>query len=223
MQNPLLLAVFVLAIFSFAVFNVVSRAFYKRRHGDKYHFYKMFPYEFNYPSVFKENPYGNFLFVISGLAVIAFYVINPFNSSMYRIMALVASIAFTMVLVCLIMMPLYYLRTHMALSCIAMILSLLLPLFNLFLALEQKKVAANQAQDVLCIISMVISGILSLIMLVLILNPKLTFKIYLDKTVDLEGKEVFIRPKVIFLALNEWMAIFIYFLSPLSVLLISLL
>lgn len=222
MHNPLLLAVFVLALFLFGIFNIVSRAFYKRRHGDKYSFRKMFPYEFNYPSVFKENPYGNFLFIFASLTIIVFYVLNPFNSSMYRIMSLVASIAFTMVLICLIMMPLYYLKTHMALSCIAMVLSLVLPLFNLFLALEQRKVATSQAQDILCIVSMIVSGILSFTMMVLILNPRLTFKIYLDKTVDTEGKEVFIRPKVIFLALNEWMSIFIYFLSPLAVLLISL-
>ena len=55
------------------------------------------------------------------------------------------------------------------------------------------------------------------------MNPKLTFKIYLDKEIDSSGNEVLKRPNVIFLALNEWMAIFIYFLSPLGVLLISIL
>ena len=84
MQNPLLLAVYVLAIFLLVIFNVVSRVFYKRRHGDKYHFYQMFPYEFNYPSVFKENPYGNFLFIFGAFAVSVFYILNPYNS-IYRI------------------------------------------------------------------------------------------------------------------------------------------
>ena len=60
-------------------------------------------------------------------------------------------------------------------------------------------------------------------MFLLIMNPKLTFKIYLDKEIDSSGNEVLKRPNVIFLALNEWMAIFIYFLSPLGVLLISIL
>ena len=222
MQNPLLLAVFVIAIFLFVVFNVVSRIFYKRRHGDKYHFYQMFPYEFNYPAVFKENPYGNFLFIMASLSIAVFYILNPYNS-IYRIMALIAALAFTMILICIIMMPLYYLKTHMALSCLAMVLSMVLPLFNLFLALEEKKIATDTAQQTLCVISIVLSGILSLIMLLLILNPRLTFKIYYDKTIDANGKEVLKRPSVIFLALNEWMSIFIYFLSPLGVLLISLL
>lgn len=224
MKNPILLAVFVLAIFSFIVFNVVSRAFYKRRHGDKYHFYNMFPYEFNYPSVFKENPYGNFLFIFSAAVIAVFYILNPYTSSIYRILALVVSIAFTMVLICLIMMPLYYLKTHMALSCGSMVLAMVLPLFNLFLALEQKKTGLlTQTQDVMAIVAMVVSAILSVTMLLLIMNPKLTFKIYLDKSVDAEGNEVLKRPKIIPLALTEWMAIFVYFISPLSVLLISIL
>ena len=222
MPNPALLIVFVLGLFFFIVFNVVSRVFYKHRHRDKYHFYQMFPYEFNYPSVFKENPYGNLLFVFGSLGIMAFYILNPYTS-LFRILALVTSILFTMILICLIMMPLNYLKTHMVLSCLAMVLSMVLPLFNLFQALNQKEIATNQAQTVLCFVSIIISAILSLTMLLLILNPKLTFRIYLDKTVDAEGNEVLKRPKIIFLALNEWMSIFIYFLSPIGILLISLL
>ena len=223
MKYPVLLAVYVLALFAFAIFNIVSRVFYKNRHKDKYHFYNMFPYEFNYPSVFKENPYGNFLFIFSGFAVAVFYILNPHTESMYRTIAIIAAIAFTMVLICLIMMPLYYLKTHMVLSIGSMILAMVLPLFNLFLALAQRKTGLlNQAQDVLAIISIVVSGILSAVMLLLILNPKLSFKIYYEKAVDVNGKEIMKRPKVIYLALNEWMSIFVYFLSPLGVLLISL-
>ena len=223
MKYPVLLAVYVLALFAFAIFNIVSRVFYKNRHKDKYHFYNMFPYEFNYPSVFKENPYGNFLFIFSGFAVAVFYILNPHTESMYRTIAIIAAIAFTMVLICLIMMPLYYLKTHMVLSIGSTILAMVLPLFNLFLALAQRKTGLlNQAQDVLAIISIVVSGILSAVMLLLILNPKLSFKIYYEKAVDVNGKEIMKRPKVIYLALNEWMSIFVYFLSPLGVLLISL-
>ena len=221
MQNPILLAVFAVAAFSFIIFNVVSRLFYKRRHGDKYHFYQMFPYEFNYPAVFKENPYGNFLFVFASILIAVFYILNPYDS-IYRIMALIASILFTMVLICLLMMPLYYLKTHMALSCFAMVLSMVLPLFNLFLALDQRKIATTDLQSALCLVSIIFSAILSVSMLILILNPKLTFKIYLEKELDQDGKEVLKRPKMIFLALNEWVAIFIYFLSTIGLLLISL-
>ena len=103
-----------------------------------------------------------------------------------------------------------------------MTLALVLPLFNLFLALGQYKIETEDVKRILCIVSMVVSGILALTMLALIMNPRLTFKIYLDKNVDSSGNEVLKRPKIIYLALTEWMAIFVYFLSPLSVLLISL-
>ena len=57
-------------------------------------------------------------------------------------------------------------------------------------------------------------------MIVLILNPRMTFKIYAEKETDENGNEVLKRPKVIAVALSEWWAIFVYFLSPLSILLL---
>lgn len=221
MPYPVLLTVLFIELFSFVIFNVVSRVFYKKRHRVKYHFYNMFPYELNYPAVFKENPYGNFLFIFSCFAIIIFYILNPY-SSIYRVVTLIIAITLAMVLLCMLMMPLNYLRTHLSLSCVAMALSLALPLFNLFLALSQFNIHTSQIRDVLCLVSMVFSGILALAMIILILNPKLTFRIYMDKVIDRHGNEVLKRPSVIFLALTEWVSIFIYFLSPISIVLISL-
>ena len=222
MQNPILLVLFVLGILMLTAFYFVSALLYKSRHQQKYHFYQMFPYEFNYPSVFRNNPYGNILFVLGGFAVVTFYIFNPY-SSIYRIIAIIIAIVFVMILICLIMMPLYYLKTHMALSIASMTLSMALPLFNFFLAFSQYKIEADSIKRVMCIISMVVSGILALMMIALILNPRLTFKIYLDKDKDTSGNEVLKRPRIIFLALSEWVSIFIFFLSPLGVLLISIL
>lgn len=221
MKNPLLLALFVLGACLFVLFYFVSALFYKRRNKSKYHFYQMFPYEFNYPNIFMANFYGNILMVLSCLSVVAFYEINPFNS-LYKIAAMILSILLTMVFIVLLLLPLQYLRTHMTLSVVSMALSAILPLFNLFLALEQYKTLTENTPQNLCVISIIVSGLLSLSMLLLILNPKLSFKIYLDKTLDEKGNEVFIRPKVIPIALNEWWAIFVFFVSPLSVLLISI-
>ena len=221
MSNPLLLALFLLGVFLLVVFYFVSSMFYKRHHETKYHFYQMFPYEFNYPAVFKENTYGNALFILGNIAVMSFYIISPY-SSLYKTMSMIIAIVFTMVLICLILMPLRYLRTHMTLSVVTMTLSMALPLFNLFLAFDQYQLETEQIKKVLAIIAMVVAGLLALFMMVLILNPKLTFRIYLDKETDNSGKEVLKRPKVIYLALTEWASIFIYFLSPISILLISL-
>ena len=135
---------------------------------------------------------------------------------------MIIAIVFTMILICLVLMPLYYLRTHMTLSVVAMTLSMALPLFNFIFVFSQYKIEVDEVKRILCVTSMVVSGLLALTMMALILNPKLTFKIYLDKGLDSSGNEVLIRPKVIFLALTEWMSIFVYFLSPISILLIAL-
>ena len=221
MQYPLVLALFVLAICLFVAFYVVSKVLYRKRHETKYHFYQMFPYEFNYPGVFKENVYGNILMILACLCVIAFYEVTPY-SSIYSILGLALSIVGTMMIILLLLMPLRYIKTHMALAAVSMTLGAAIPLFNFFEAFEIMKIATSEAQKVVSIISMVYSGILALSMLALIINPKLTFNIRLDKSIDEEGNEKLERPKFIFMALNEWWAIFIFFLAPLGILLITL-
>lgn len=221
MKNPLLLAVFCLGIFLLVAFYFVSKTLYKQRHRKNYSFVRMFPYEYNYPSVFKENIWGNLLFVMGCFAVVTFYILNPYES-IYRTITIVASIALAMILLCLLMMPLYFLRTHLVLSILSMTLITALLLFDLLFAYSSYQLYTDNVSHILSIISMVISGLLALTMLVLILNPKLSFKIYLDKETDSSGNEVLKRPKAIFLALNEWVSIFLYFLSPLSILLLCL-
>ena len=222
MQVGLLLALFVLDLCLFIIFYVVSAAFYYRRHKTKYHFYKMFPYEFNYPNVFRQNVYGNVLLVMSCVCVIAFYYINPLES-LYSIVGVVLSIVMTMLIIVLLLFPLRYLRTHMIVSCILMTFGAAVPLFNFFSAYSQLKIVETDLGKALCFVSMSISAVLAISMLILIINPKLTFKIYMDKTVDMQGNEVLERPKLIFMAVNEWWAIFLYFLSPLAILLLVIL
>lgn len=222
MQHPLLLALFVLGICLLLIFYFVSSAFYKRKHETKYHFYQMFPYEFNYPGFFKFNVYGNLVLFLAFFSVIAFYEINPLKS-IYSIIGIVLSIVLTMLFIILVLFPIRYLRTHMIVSAVAMTLSAALPMFNFFEAFDQYKLAIEQPNKVLCVISMVVSGLLALTMLLLILNPKLTFKIYYDKAVDEKGNEIVKRPKVIYMALNEWWAIVIFFLSPLALIFLLIL
>ena len=222
MQNPLLLALFILGLCLFVIFYVVSTAFYFRRHKTKYHCYRMFPYELNYPNMFRQNVYGNVLLILACVCVIAFYQINPLVS-IYSTIGLVVSIVTTMLIVILLLFPIRYLKPHMIVSCVFMTLGAAGPLFNFFAAYSQLKLVENNIGRTLCIISMSISAVLAISMLVLIMNPKLTFKIYMDKTVDEEGNEQLQRPKLIFMALNEWWAIFLFFLSPLAVLLLVIL
>ena len=221
MKHPILLALFCLGIILLTAFYFISKVLYKQRHQVNYSFTRMFPYELNYPSVFKENIWGNVLFIFGCITVVVFYILNPHDST-YRVVNIALSIVQTMVFLCLLLMPLYYLRTHLVLSILAMTLSVAVTLVNLLFGYSYFKVFTDNASRVLAIISMVVSGLLALTMLVLILNPRLSFKIYLDEETDSSGNEVLKRPKVIFLALNEWVSIFILFLSPISILLLSL-
>ena len=214
MQNPLLLTIFIVGASLFILCYLVSALFYRKRHETKYHFYSMFPYEFNYPHVFKDNLYGNILFGASCFSIATFYILNPI-SSLYTYISLGLGIIITMLFLCLLLMPLQYLRTHIALSTVAMTLSVALPLFNLLNALDQMKISNNKA---LCIVSMVISGLLAASMLILILNPKMTYKIYYEKETTPEGKEIMKRPKIIPVALSEWWSIFTFIASPLAIL-----
>lgn len=219
MLYPIPLTLFVIGICLFIVFYVVSSFLYAKRHETKYHFYNMFPYEFNYPSVFKDNLYGNLLLILGCLAIMAFYEFASF-SDVYSIATIILSILQTMVIILLVLMPLKYLRTHIVVSVLSMVFSMAISAFNLLIALNEMKIAPNETIKVVSIISMVIAGALSLSMVVLILNPKMTFKIYAEKETDENGNEVLKRPKVIAVALSEWWAIFVYFLSPLSILLL---
>ena len=216
MKNPLLLTLFIVGLALFIVFYFVSSFFYKKRHNVKYHFYQMFPYEYNYPNTFKENVYGNIFFVLATLCVTSFYIVNPL-SSIYSMLAMILSIVATMVFICLLIIPLRYLRTHMIISAISIGLAFIIPLVNLFIAFNQMKVGVD-INKALVITSMVISGLIALSMTLLILNPRLTFKIYMDKENDEEGNEVLKRPNIIFMALNEWWAIFVFIFSPLALL-----
>ena len=219
MLYPIPLTLFVVGICLFVVFYVVSSFLYSKRHETKYHFYNMFPYEFNYPSVFKDNLYGNLLLILGCLATMAFYEFASL-SDVYSIATIILSIFQTMVIILLVLMTLRYLRTHIVISVLSMVFSMALSAFNFLIALNEMKVAASDTLKVVSIISMVIAGLLSLSMTALILNPKMTFKIYADKRIDEEGNEILERPKVIPVALSEWWAIFVYFLSPLSILLL---
>ena len=221
MNNPLLLALFILGIGFFFIFYHVSAAFYRRRHETKYHFYQMFPYEFNYPNIFKDNIYGNLLMILACISVVAFYEINPIRN-IYSIVAIILSLVSTAFIVVLLLFAIRYLKAHMIVSSIMMVVSAVLPLFNFFLAFSEYKLAVENINKILCIISMVISALLALSMVLLILNPKLTFRIYMDKELDENGNEILKRPKVIFMALNEWWSFFIFIIGPLAVLLLNI-
>lgn len=223
MNKPFLLASFITGLTLFIASYVLSSFGYFKRNQVKYRMRKMFPYEFNYPNTFKNNVYGNILFILGSALITGFYVTfynsDVFPKSATGIASIVISIVLTMLFICLLLMPLQYLKTHAVLSIFMMTFAVILPLLNFFIGFQSfQSHRTNNLAYHFDIVSMVVSLLLSLSMLLFVVNPKSTLKIYMDKALDSEGKEVFIRPRIIYLALNEWLAIITFVVSPLGLL-----
>ncbi len=218
------LAIFLASLSLFVGGYFLSSAFYYKKHDVKYSFKRMFPYEFNYPNSFKRNIYGNIALVLSMLGVIVFYIykMSNINSNSITIYVLVALSIITAALIgCLLFMPLQFLRTHIIVSTLAMTLSFAMPALNALLGYEAFRINEVDTAKVLSVIAIVVGAILAVVMVIFLFNPRATYKIYLDKSVDKDGNEVMARPKFIPIAFNEWWAIFTYFLSPIPLILLS--
>ena len=218
------LAIFLASLSLFVGGYFLSSAFYYKKHDVKYSFKRMFPYEFNYPNSFKRNIYGNIALVLSMLGVIVFYIykMSNINSNSITIYVLVALSIITAALIgCLLFMPLQFLRTHIIVSTLAMTLSFAMPALNALLGYEAFRIHEVDSAKALSVIAMVVGAILAVVMIIFLFNPKATYKIYLDKSVDKDGNEVMARPKFIPIAFNEWWAIITYMLSPLPLVIIS--
>ena len=218
------LAIFLASLSLFVGGYFLSSAFYYKKHDVKYSFKRMFPYEFNYPNSFKRNIYGNIALVLSMLGVIVFYIykMSNINSNSITIYVLVALSIITAALIgCLLFMPLQFLRTHIIVSTLAMTLSFAMPALNALLGYEAFRIHEVDSAKALSVIAMVVGAILAVVMIIFLFNPKATYKIYLDKSVDKDGNEVMARPKFIPIAFNEWWAIITYMLSPLPLVILS--
>ena len=218
------LAIFLASLSLFVGGYFLYSTFYYKKHDVKYSFKRMFPYEFNYPNSFKRNIYGNIALVLSMLGVIVFYIykMSNINSNSITIYVLVALSIITAALIgCLLFMPLQFLRTHIIVSTLAMTLSFAMPALNALLGYEAFRIHEVDTAKALSVIAMVVGAILAVAMIIFLFNPKATYKIYLDKSIDKDGNEVMARPKFIPIAFNEWWAIFTYMLSPLPLVIIS--
>ena len=218
------LAIFLASLSLFVGGYFLSSAFYYKKHDVKYSFKRMFPYEFNYPNSFKRNIYGNIALVLSMLGVIVFYIykMSNINSNSITIYVLVALSIITAALIgCLLFMPLQFLRTHMIVSTLAMTLSFAMPALNALLGYEAFRIHEVDIAKALSVIAIVVGALLAVVMVIFLFNPRATYKIYLDKSIDKDGNEVMARPKFIPIAFNEWWAIITYMLSPLPLVILS--
>ena len=143
------------------------------------------------------------------------------NKDVTHIVITIMAVVSAFLILALFFMPLAFLRVHIIVATVMMTLALGLPALNAFAALSSYKNASEDLAKVVAVSALVIGALLATVTFIFILNPKATYKIYLDKSVDDYGNEVFIRPRFIPVAFNEWWSILTYIVSPLPLLLIS--
>ena len=224
MPGIVCLCIFIMSLTFFTAGYFFSSSFYFKKYDIKYSFKRMFPYEFNYPNAFKNNIYGNIAFIISILGTIAFYIYylntqqvgNNVPAFVLAIVAFVVSVT----ICCLLFMPLQYLRMHIMMSTLTMTCAFAMPALACCVIYPSFKDAVGNNQTIY-LVAFIVGAILSLAMLVFLLNPRATYKIYMDKSEDKDGNVVMTRPKFIPMAFNEWWAIFTFILSPIPLLIIS--
>ena len=214
MPGLITLVIFFASLALFVGGYFLSSAFYYKKHDVKYSIKRMFPYEFNYPNSFKRNIYGNLALVLAMVGTIVFYIYYMSNTRSQ-------SISTAALIGCLLFMPLQFLRTHIIVSTLAMTCAFAMPALNALLGFETYRAVDANLSKALSITAIIVGIILALVMVIFLFNPKATYKIYLDKSVDKDGNEVMARPKSIPIAFNEWWAIITYMLSPIPLILLS--
>ncbi|HHT67603.1 MAG TPA: hypothetical protein GX010_05265 [Erysipelotrichaceae bacterium] len=224
MEKYFVVALFLFSLIFFVFGYYTSSFLYYKKHNIKYNLKNMFPYEFNYPKTFKSNIYGNIFFLLSFACTITFYVFNFIFRQNANGVTNIASLSISLVLVILaivlLLMPLNHLRMHILASSIFLVLSLALVSLNSVIAYQQYLLANLEIEKVITIISMILSLLLVLAMLICVLNPRATYKIYMEKSTDESGKVTYKRPRMIPIAFSEWWAIINLIISPLPLLLL---
>lgn len=216
MPGLITLAIFLTSLAFFVGGYFLSSTFYFKKHDVKYSLKRMFPYEFNYPTTFKNNIYGNIAFIISLLGIMAFYIYYISTRAKPEVSLIVVtamSVMNAVCISCLLFMPLQFLRLHMIISTLAMVLSFAMPAINCCYLYPLIKNATDNVDKTVYLIAFIIGAFFALAMLVLLLNPKATYKIYYDKVADENGNEQIVRPRFIPIAFNEWWAIITFLLS----------
>ena len=221
MPGLLPLCIFIVTLTFFAGGYFFSSTFYFKKFDVKYSFKRMFPYEFNYPNAFKNNIYGNIAFIISIIGTIAFYMYylnnQPVGSNVPAFVLAIISFLISVTICCLLFMPLQFLRMHMMMSTLTMVCAFAMPALACSIIFPQFRDAVGNVK-VTYLVAFIVGAVMSLAMLIFLLNPRATYKIYMDKSEDKDGNIVMNRPKFIPMAFNEWWAIFTFILSPIPLL-----
>ena len=206
------------SIILFITYFLLSTFNYKKRFENKYDVKCFFPYELNYESKLADNLLGNIALILSMFTSMGLFALGLayFQTNGYLIAALIAGIIYSILVLGIHFTPLKLLKFHF----VVMIILFLAAFFTtMALGLTSFNVYQN-TKNVFALVLMIISFLVGLVMLVFVMNPKLSFNIKMKVAVDEQGNEKYIRPKFILVAFTEWLMVL---LLPVSQILYCLL
>lgn len=201
------------SILFFVCYLIVSIFIYKKEKGEKFNITNTFSYE-----LFLSKRKEQFAFNVLLFIAIAFAFANnvTYTIKFYNVNAIIKCILAVLSLACfgaMSIIPLYKLKEHFAATLLMFVSTATMALMSLLSDINFYKLELNP----IYFISMVVDGLVLLIALVSILNPKI-----MNLNLQADSENHLVRPKVIHLALFEWLTAFAIFISQISFLIVTL-
>ncbi|HNX15885.1 MAG TPA: hypothetical protein PKO28_00705 [Bacilli bacterium] len=210
-----------LSILFGALFLVTSFIRYKNKYKVTYNVRNMFPYELNYKSPFAENFYGNVSLILAILSsCVFFFTFDLKFDNGFFIMIFISGIISSILFIAIAFIPLDFIRLHSALFILYMIFSFLLPT-----SISIGSYVYNQqigGSSPIPFIIFIIAFIITLVTMVLLLNPKLTLNLRMKEEIAPDGSIKYVRPNIITMAFTEWLLFFFLFANEILVFVLSL-
>lgn len=192
---------------------------YKFRFKSDYSIRNMFPYEFNYESHFVDNLGGNALLVLASLFSLTFYGTFPSSHSEgFSTFVLICGIFAAVFAIMLYFIPTKYLKLHIAALAFDAVFTFMLSGAIFCLNLKYYR----ELHNALNIVALVLAALSGLLILILTLSPGFSFRIKGVESKDENGNLIYVRPKTIFIALTEWLIIFVSFFNQIIVILFAI-
>ena len=181
--------------------------------GKEFSFLRNFPFEYAKINQSSFQIYKILLFVLSGLAFSPLFFIAPMSADFggLTFLCILTTCVFGLSMISNVLLFFFdarYTKTHMALVTISMSLTFFANALTTLVGILVYKSYLDMSENhVGSLVLAIVSGLLTLVTLFLIINPKLTSWAKLESSTNEKGEKVVSRGKVFILALSEWLII----------------
>lgn len=204
------------SIILFFLFMLLSMNAYKKRWNRKYDIRNTFPYELNYQQRFTDNILPNAILtmaVATSIALFAFFDIRHLSGA--AIVTVACGCLASIIIFFMFFLDIRFIRFHIVMFALLAVASFGCPASIAIICYSKYQATLNIYYIVICSLSIAAA----LFGFGLIMNPKLTFRLEMQKAVGEDGKETLIRPKFFVLAISEWFFMFLILASDILLLL----